>query len=184
MIASTAGGRQAEVGLVGYEGTNGIGEILGGPQTQLECLVQVTGNALQLSTRVLESALASNPEFKALLLRFVNSFVIQVSSSALAFATFPVAARLARWLLMMQDRICGDELNITHEILATMLGVRRAGVTLALQDVERRGLIAKRRGAIILIDRSGLEALAADSYGVPEAELLRTLNIDLRQRRT
>ncbi len=182
MIASTAGGRQAEVGLIGCEGTNGIGEILGGPATQLESLVQATGNALQLPARILESALVSNPDFKAVLLRFVHSFVIQVSSSALAFATFPVAARLARWLLMMQDRVRGDELMITHETLATMLGVRRAGVTLALQDVERRGLIAKRRGTIIVIDRGGLEALAADSYGVPEEELLRTLDIDLRWR--
>jgi Crp-like helix-turn-helix domain len=106
------------------------------------------------------------------LLKFAYAFLIQVTHSALAQARFTTEQRLARWLLMAQDRT-GDEIPLTHEFLAMMLGTRRASVTVALHVLEECATIELKRGRIWVRDRPGLEKAAGDCYGLPESELAR-----------
>lgn len=103
-------------------------------------------------------------------------FLVQTAQTALVNGHHKLEERLARWLLMVHDRVDGDRFNLTHEFLATMLGVRRPGVTMALHVLEGRGVIRSKRSEVIVIDRDGLEELAAGSYGVPEAEYSRIMN--------
>jgi CRP-like cAMP-binding protein len=100
------------------------------------------------------------------MLRAAHAFMIQTTQTALANGRSKIEERLARWLLMADDRIAGDELRLTHEFLAMMLGVRRSGVTVALQGLERLGLISHRRGLIIILDRKALERNSNGTYQV------------------
>jgi CRP-like cAMP-binding protein len=102
--------------------------------------------------------------------RYAHAFAVQAAHTALANAQGKIEERLARWLLMAHDRTTGDSLHLTHEFLALMLGVRRAGVTTALHALESNALIENSRGSIVILDRAGLEASANGLYGVPEAE--------------
>jgi CRP-like cAMP-binding protein len=111
----------------------------------------------------------------ATMLRFVHAMTIQMANTALANSKVKVDARLARWLLMAHDRVDGDKIELTHEFLALMLGVRRAGVTEALQVLEDRKLIRNSRGKVIIRNRKRLEEAANGSYGVPEAEYARLM---------
>ena len=107
------------------------------------------------------------------LLKFAYTFLIQVTHSALALSRFSNEQRLARWLLMAQDRVDADEVPLTHEFLSMMLGTRRASVTDALHLLERDKTISQKRGRISILDRPRLEKVAADCYGLPESELAR-----------
>ena len=108
-------------------------------------------------------------------LRFAQAFMIQTAHTAIANGQGTVEQRLARWLLMADDRISGNELPLTHEFLAMMLAVRRAGVTTALRALERRKLVLVKRKAITILNRNGLKRLAKGLYGVPEAEYQRLM---------
>ena len=129
-------------------------------------------------------AVAARASLHKHLLRFVQAFTIQTAQTALSNGCHVIEQRLARWLLMCHDRVDGDELATTHEFLSLMLGVRRAGVTLALQALEDRGLISTKRGQITVLNRAKLEAVAGDSYGVPEAEYARLIGLPLSPRLT
>jgi CRP-like cAMP-binding protein len=107
------------------------------------------------------------------MLRYGHAFVVQTGHTAMANGRSKVEERLARWLVMAHDRLDGDELPLTHEFLAIMLGVRRPGVTVALNLLEKDGLIDANRGVISIIDRKGLEEKSNGAYGVPEAEFRR-----------
>ena len=109
------------------------------------------------------------------MLKWANGFMIQTAHTALANGRAKLEQRLARWLLMAHDRLDSDAVPLTHEFLAVMLGVRRAGVTVALHSFERRGLIATRRGQLTLVNRAGIEQVAGSFYGIPEAELKRLM---------
>jgi CRP-like cAMP-binding protein len=109
------------------------------------------------------------------LLKYVQSFMVQTAHTAIANARATLPQRLARWLLMAQDRIGGDTLALTHEFLGLMLAVRRAGVTEALQSLRARHLIKTQRGAIVVLSRSGLERIAVNYYGLPEQEYRRLI---------
>jgi CRP-like cAMP-binding protein len=111
---------------------------------------------------------------RALLLRYAHVFMVQVAATALADGRYSIEQRLARWLLMCHDRN-GDDLALTHEFLALMLGVRRPGVTESLHILEGERMIKAQRGLITILDRQKLEARAGDSYGTPEAEYERLI---------
>jgi CRP-like cAMP-binding protein len=100
----------------------------------------------------------------AVFLRFVEAFLSQTASTAVANGRSKIEERLARWLLMADDRLSSDELPLTHEFLAMMLAVRRAGVTVAIQELERSALIARKRGHILILDRKGLEKMTKGTY--------------------
>ena len=136
----------------------------------------VCGPALGIGVDRLLAAADASATLRAVLLRYVQTFIVQSAHSSLANAHHRIEARLARWLLMCHDRVEGDVLNLTHELLSLMLGVRRAGVTVAIHLLEGRGLIKATRGHIRVLNRGGLEATAQGSYGVPEAEYARLLS--------
>ncbi len=175
VVAHTEGGRRIEIGLTGWDGLAGTPVLLGVDRTPHETFMQVAGSGLRIGADVLKQALQHSPSLHDLLLRYVQVFTIQTSHTALSNGSHKIEERLARWLLMCHDRLDGDDLPLTHEFIAIMLAVRRAGATEALNILEQRGVIRARRGNIVVLDRAGLEAAAGDSYGVPEAEYRRLI---------
>ncbi|ESZ05751.1 hypothetical protein X737_35335 [Mesorhizobium sp. L48C026A00] len=130
---------------------------------------------MSIPAPALSSALSESTTLKALLLLYVQTLYIQTSYTALVNARSKLDERLARWLLMCHDRVRGDRLAITHEFMSVMLGVRRPGVTVAIQELEGRGLIRATRGEIVIRDRDGLFQLADGTYSEPEREYRRLL---------
>lgn len=169
-VVGTGQGSLIEVGLIGHEGMTGLAVILGVDRTPHKSFVQAAGHALQISTANLTRALDKNATLRRSLLRYCHTFLVQTANTAFVNGSRKLDERLARWLLMAHDRIGRDELPLTHEFLGIMLGVRRAGVTVGLRQLEERGLIVTQRGQVTISDRSGLEALAASAYGLPETE--------------
>ena len=169
VIMTTADGKQAEIGLIGREGMIDVATVMGGGRTPLEVFIHMPGDALSVPTSEVVALFDDSRAFRRLLLGFAHSFLIQVSQTALASVTLRIEDRLARWLLMSSDRSDSNTFPITHEFLSLMLGVRRAGVTDALNSLVAAGFISTTRGQITIIDRAGLEERAGDSYGVPEA---------------
>ncbi|MGQ0534278.1 MAG: Crp/Fnr family transcriptional regulator [Caulobacteraceae bacterium] len=175
-VLARAGEKESiEVGLIGCEGVTGGGVILGDHRAPHEAFVQLQGSAMRIATPALCEALAESRSLHQLLLRFVHVFNIQIAHTALANGRVKIEDRLARWLLMVHDRIEGDEALLTHELIAQMLGVRRPGVTDALHELERKGMIRSQRGVVRIVDREGLETLASGTYGVPEREYRRLI---------
>ena len=131
--------------------------------------------ALRIATpQLLEGAAQSEP-LRSILLRFAQVMNVQAGRTAAANASAEIPQRLARWLLMCHDRVDGDALQLTHEFMSMMLGVRRAGITVTLHVLQGSGAISARRGEITICDRRKLRELAGDAYGVPEAEYRRLL---------
>lgn len=165
------GQRPIEVGMIGREGMTGISAVLGnGDRVPHETYMQIAGRGQRLSAAKLREAIAASVSLHQMLLRFVHAYLAQTTQTALANARSNIEERLARWLLLAHDRIDGDELPLTHEFLAVMLGVRRSGVTTALQALERRGLIAHRRSFITITDREGLLEGSNGSYSPPHED--------------
>ena len=165
MIAIMADGGQVEVGLVGPEGMIGLSLLLGASTSPLEGLVQVGGTALRLPATAFRAALAEMPSFLNLLLRYVDTFLFQVAQTAACNGRHRVEQRLARWLLMMHDRVEGDSFPMTQEFMSAMLGVRRAGVTVAITVLQRANLVEHHKGNARVLDRPGLEAVSCECYG-------------------
>jgi CRP-like cAMP-binding protein len=167
--------RRIEGGLFGWEGVSGSAVLLGNASTPNELRVQVPGHGVQISAERLRELVSQSASLQRHLLLFIHSFMIQMSQTSLSNKHGSLEERLARWLLMSHDRVDGDRLNLTHEFLATMLGVRRAGVTEGTAILEGKGVILAKRGEITILDREGLEEEAGGSYGVAESEYLRLL---------
>jgi CRP-like cAMP-binding protein len=177
VVASTPQGRRIEVGIIGREGLTGLPVLLGTERSPHACFVQTAGSGLRIQADALRRALGASSALHQHLLRFVQAFLVQMGQTALANGSHVIEERLARWLLMCHDRVDGDRLSTTHEFLSLMLGVRRAGVTVALRVLEERGLIATKRGQVTVLDRAGLEGVAGDSYGLCEAEYERLIGL-------
>ena len=174
VLADTAQGR-IEVGMIGLEGMADLPVVHGIERSPHGCLVQAAGQALKITAQNLRTAVRQSESLHARLLRYAHARMVQTAQTAYANATFGIEARLARWVLMTDDRLEGEDLPLTHEFLSMMLGVRRAGVTLAIQALEASKLIRAKRGSLTVLDRAGLEALARDAYGVAEAEYARVM---------
>lgn len=163
-----------ELGLVGPEGLVGaMPALLGDARAPYAHIVQMPGHGLAIPSQVLRAATARSASLQRILLAYIQTQAMQLAESVYAQAALNLEARLARWLLMCQDRVGGDAIALTHEFLSIMLGVQRAGVTLALQGLEGAGLIRGRRKRIEILDRDGLEGLTEGSYGVAEAAYAR-----------
>ena len=163
------GSHPVEVGMIGREGMTGTSVLLGSSdRAPYDIYMQIAGEGQKLPADHLREAIAQSPTLHQILLRYVHVFIIQATQTALANARGKIEERLARWLLMVHDRIDGDELTLTHEFLSIMLGVRRSGVTTALHELERKGLIEHRRSFIAIIDRKGLEESSNGTYIRPE----------------
>jgi len=168
--------RRIEVGLIGREGMVGaIPVVLDCVSTPNVYFVQLSGEALSINREALCAVLNESSALRRLMLRYVHTTIIQVTQTAYAHASLNLEGRLARWLLMCHDRSDGDELVLTHEFLSMMLGVQRAGVTLAIQNLEGAGHIRAKRRRIEVRDRDKLLELTSGSYGTPETEYARLI---------
>jgi CRP-like cAMP-binding protein len=154
-----------EVGMVGREGCFGSTLALGVNSTALQALVQGPGSAWRISSAALRAQLQLSPALCRLLQRYLFVVMEQMGSSAACLRFHLISPRLARWLLMSEDRAHAAHFHITHEFLAAMLGVRRVGVTVAASELQRRGLIEYHRGELTVVDRAGLEVAACPCYG-------------------
>ncbi|MER8510053.1 Crp/Fnr family transcriptional regulator [Mesorhizobium sp. M0965] len=168
VVATMTGGRQSEVGIVGHDGMTGVAVILGQDKSPNETYIQVAGNGWILPVEDLRAAIAASQSLRESLLRYAHAFLVQSSRTALVNGHSKIEERLARWLLMVQDRAEGNKIYLTHEFLATMLGARRPGVTTALQMLEYRGLVHAKRGEIAIVDRVGMIKLTHGAYGEEE----------------
>lgn len=179
VIASASGDRQVEIGIVGREGMSGMACILGAGQSPNTAVIQMTGSSLSIGCSDLQRIMETSCSLRSRFSRFVQSFFIQVSQTALATGKGNVEQRLARWLVMAYDRGESESLPLTHEFLSVMLGVRRAGVTVALHHLEGQGLIRATRGVITITDLEALIAYADGLYGIAEREYERLLGTPL-----
>ena len=175
VVANSRDGNTIEIGVIGREGMTGIALLMNVDRSPLDSLVQITGSAHRISAERLRDAMDKNPGVSRLLTSYAHVFTVQAAFTALANGRHNVEERLSRWLLMAHDRMDGDEIPLTHALLAVMLGVRRPGVTVAINSLEHRGLIRSNRGAVGIIDRKGLEVSASGIYGRPESEYKRLL---------
>jgi CRP-like cAMP-binding protein len=175
VIAITAGGEQLEVGLFGPEGVSGLAVVNGSDRSPHRTFIQVPGPALRMEADDLRAALNESQPLRRLLLLFSQAQSVQVAFTALANGRHTIDERLARWLLMSHDRVDGNLVPVTHEFLALMLGIRRAGVTTALHILEGAGIIKSYRGRLEILDRDELRESAGDCYGAPEAEYERLI---------
>ena len=166
---------RAEVGLIGREGMSGIAVVLGGEQSPHSTYIQIAGEAQRVAAKELRKAMDSSSTMHSLFLKFAQVFMAQTAHTAIANARAHIDQRLARWILMAHDRTGNATLPLTHEFLSLMLGVRRAGVTEALQTLKRQKLIDTGRNQIVLRDRKGIERIARGFYGVPEKEYRRLI---------
>jgi CRP-like cAMP-binding protein len=182
IVADTREGR-FEVGMVGSEGLVGSPIVLGVDRTPHTCMVQAPGEALRIGAGELQAAMDQSGTLRALLLRFVHTFIVQVSQTAYANAGYSVEERLARWLLMTHDRLEHDDMPVTHEFMSIMLGTRRPGVTLAVQTLEGAGMIRATRGRITVRNRDKLEQIAGQSYGFAEKEYSNIFQFPIKRER-
>jgi CRP-like cAMP-binding protein len=164
LIAELDATHGLEVSMAGREGMVGVQLALGVTQQPLRALVQGAGLAWRLSAAGLRDEMARSPPLQQRLLRYVAVLMAQRASSAACLRFHEIAPRLSRWLLMSQDRAKADHFPLTQAFVASMLGVRRVGVTVAAGELQRRGLIHYHRGDLMVLDRAGLEAAACSCY--------------------
>lgn len=174
-VVASRGAKSIEIGLIGHEGMSGTCVVMGNHRSPHATYIQIAGEGWQLPVEALRTAMSKSDRLRNTLLKFIQAFMVQTAHTAVANGRATVEERLARWLLMAQDRMDSAHLSLTHEFLSLMLGVRRAGVTVALQALEQRGWIQSKRGIITITDRESLLDLADGYYGIPEAELKRLM---------
>ncbi len=153
-----------EVGMVGREGMVGAQLVLGVVTAPLQALVQGTGTACRIGSKAFRAELARSPTLQRGLNRYLYVLMSQFATSAACLRVHQIGPRLARWLLMSQDRAGVDTFHVTHEFLGYMLGVRRVGITSAAGMLQRDGLISYQRGELTVLDRAGLEAASCVCY--------------------
>ncbi len=175
VVASMPPNREIEVGIIGRDGIVGGAVLLGDELAAHRAFVQIEGSALKLPVAALLAAAERSLTLRAVLGRYLRAFGVQVAGTALANGHATLEARLARWLLMCADRLDGRTVALTHEYLSHMIGVRRSGVTLAVQTLEGEHAIRADRGSITILDRGLLEARTHGCYGQPEDEYRRLL---------
>jgi CRP-like cAMP-binding protein len=170
IVASAGTNHSIEIGIVGSEGMTGLPLLLGTDRSPHETFMQSPGEGWRIAASDLVRAMAQSASLRARLLLYGHAFVVQMGYTALANGRYKLEERLARWLLMAHDRSANDDVILTHEFLAIMLGTRRPGVTTALSGLVKDGAIASTRGVIAVRDRKVLEEAANGSYGAAEAE--------------
>jgi CRP-like cAMP-binding protein len=168
-------GASAEIAITGNEGMVGIALFMGGETTPSRAVVQSAGEAYRLKAAVLKEQFERGGELQHLLLRFTQALITQMTQTAVCNRHHAVHQQLCRWLLLSLDRLPGNQLVMTQELIANMLGVRREGVTEAAGKLQAEGLIEYSRGRITVLDRDQLEANVCECYSVVKKEYDRLL---------
>ena len=168
-------GASAEICVVGNEGLVGIAVFMGGESTSNRAVVQSAGLAWRLPGQRLKDEFDRHGELLLLMLRYTQSLITQMAQTAVCNRHHSIDQQLCRWLLLSLDRLTGNELNMTQELIANMLGVRREGVTDAAGKLQRLGVIEYSRGHIKVLDRPQLERLSCECYAVVRSETQRLL---------
>ncbi|TFW09740.1 Crp/Fnr family transcriptional regulator [Oxalobacteraceae bacterium OM1] len=180
ILASMQNGAAVEVGTVGYEGFSTV-DLLMGSDTAIETTVcQIPGEALRMPAPRFKEFTAADTPLRRITLRYLQSYLSQVSQAAACNRLHAVEQRLAKWLLMSHDRMRQPEFSLTQEYLAAMLGVQRPTVSLAASSLQRAGLIVYSRGKVTILDRAGLEASSCECYRVVRGHFARFLGTDFR----
>ena len=172
----TESGASAETAGVGNEGVVGVALFMGGDTTSSSAVVQTAGHAYRLDGRLLKQEFNRGGFMQQLLLRYTQALMTQMSQAAACNRHHSVEQRLSRWLLLTLDRCTTNELVMTQELVASMLGVRREGITEAAGNLQRAGFINYRRGHISILNRAGLEASSCECYAVVKKEMARLLS--------
>ena len=164
-------GSTAEMGLTGNDGVVGVALFLGGDTTPNRAIVQIAGGALRMRAVLLQAEFKLGGAFQQVLLRYIQALLTQISQTAVCNRLHPVEQRLCRWLLLSHDLVYTNELQMTQEFIAHMLGGRRESVTVAAGRLQDAGLITYARGHITILDRPGLEATVCECYQVVKQEI-------------
>ena len=163
-VARTQEDGSVEVAMVGRFGFIGVSVLLGTMTALHRTVVQIPGQALRISAGDLQAVTAEHPAIKDRMLRYVQLLMNQKGQVSLCNAKHEIEKRLARWLLLAHERVDGAELPVTHELLATMLGVRRPGVTEALAELEKQGIVTRARGVLRVVDPDALKSRVCECY--------------------
>jgi CRP-like cAMP-binding protein len=177
LVSTMKNGDASEVGTIGNEGIVGLPVVFGDKQAPTKVYMQVPGSGLQMKADIFREILQQNPQMLESLLRYAHAFFNQVAQSAACAHHHLLEQRCCRWLLMTRDRMESDEFLLTQEFLAMMLGVRRAGVTVAARALQRAGLIQYARGHITILDRAGLKKRCCECYDITKKEFDRLLGV-------
>jgi CRP-like cAMP-binding protein len=168
-------GATAEIGIAGNNGLIGIALFMGGETTSSRAIVQSAGDAVRMKGGKLKKSFALGGVFQDVLLRYTQSLMTQISQTAVCNRLHTVEQQLCRWLLINHDQMQTDNLVMTHDLIANMLGVRREGVSIAAGNLQKKGLIKYVRGTITILDRKGLEEAVCECYQVVKDEYDRLL---------
>jgi CRP-like cAMP-binding protein len=171
ILAVQPDGKTVEVGLIGREGFTGLPLLVGYSNGPTRVMIQSDGTAYRCDAETLKQLMQQCPELQQQLHRFAHQLAMQTTQIAACNRLHDVVERLARWILMSQDRVGSDKLPLTQEFLANMLGTRRSSVTVAAGALQRAGLIAYTRGSVTILHRPKLEDVACDCYGIVQQQL-------------
>jgi CRP-like cAMP-binding protein len=171
ILTSMVNGSTIEVGMIGMEGMVGVQVVLGGLTSNRQFVVQSPLTGLRMNVALCKAAFDQSAAVRRVMLRFTEAVLDLASQTAACNRLHSIEQRCARWVLMSSDRIPSDIIPMTHEFLASMLGVRRAGVTTTLGELDRSGLIENGRGQVKITDREGLEATACECYELDRSRL-------------
>jgi CRP-like cAMP-binding protein len=182
IVATDSQGVAVEVGLVGKEGLYGASVLMGDETSAHEVVVQIPDSLMRMEIDAFCERADADSELKSRALRFIQSMLLASAQFSLCNRAHPINERCARWLLMAHDRVEGDEIRLTHDYLATMLGVRRrASVTVAVSVLEAAGYITKRNRRLGVVNRAGLEDIACECYLAVNSELERLMTYSIRK---
>lgn len=166
VVGSTSDGETAEVGIIGHEGVVGAVHLLGPALAPTDCFIQLPASVLKIPYPKLLQIFQTSEEVRTRILEFVQEQMLSLGQLATCNRLHGAEERLARWLLMVEDRIQSDKIDLTQEFLAQMLGAQRTTVTMVAGALQRSGLIEYKRGSVRILHRTELEAAACDCYGV------------------
>ncbi|BAQ64630.1 Crp/Fnr family transcriptional regulator [Geminocystis sp. NIES-3709] len=175
LVSIMENGSTTEIGLIGNEGMIGLPVFLGGEFTISRAIVQMSGKSLKMKSSILVREFKEGGALQKILLLHTQARLTQIAQSAACNRQHKIEARLARWLLSVYDCVLTNELELTQEFISNMLGVRRAGVTIAANTLQNRGIIRYNRGRIVILDHKQLEETSCECYRVVQDEFMRLL---------
>lgn len=175
-VLTVSGEQEIGLGLIGCEGASGIAVMLGAITSPHYTIMLNDGAASAINADDLRLAMARSAQLRSLLLRYVLAFENQVAHTALSNALSGVEERVARWVLMTHDRVARYDIPLTHEVIARILGVRRAGVSTALEKLQAENLIDIERGNVRVVDLEGVRRVAGRFYGLPERQFVKLIS--------